>query len=191
MSARGVAGGKAGGAVLHRRAVERYRASPVICRHCKEIVPLRPGVKPSEIKRLKFCSRSCAAKHNNLAGFAQKRFKKPRKIILCRRCNAPVMVPRRVFCTSCNKTRSILVTLGNKPIGKCTPAQRSIHAKFIMRAVPRVCRCGYAKHVEVCHIRAVRSFPKETLLREVNDIDNLLHLCPNCHWEFDHPESTG
>lgn len=45
--------------------------------------------------------------------------------------------------------------------------------------------CGYNKHVEICHIKPIASFPKETLLTEINHIDNLISLCPNCHWEFD------
>ncbi|MFN8530060.1 MAG: HNH endonuclease [Anaerolineae bacterium] len=52
---------------------------------------------------------------------------------------------------------------------------------------PRVCKnCGYAKHVEICHIKAISSFPPETLVEVVNDAANLVALCPNCHWEFDH-----
>ena len=45
--------------------------------------------------------------------------------------------------------------------------------------------CGYDKHVEVCHIKPIHSFPEETLISEVNDASNILILCPNCHWEFD------
>lgn len=45
--------------------------------------------------------------------------------------------------------------------------------------------CGYDKHFEVCHIKPVASFPKDTLITVVNDISNLIPLCPNCHWELD------
>lgn len=45
--------------------------------------------------------------------------------------------------------------------------------------------CGYAKHVELAHIRPISSFPPETTLGEVNHPDNVMQLCPNCHWEFD------
>lgn len=53
---------------------------------------------------------------------------------------------------------------------------------------PRCEECGYSKHVEVCHIRPIGSFPLETRVIEINDRDNLKLLCPNCHWEFDHPQ---
>lgn len=48
-------------------------------------------------------------------------------------------------------------------------------------------KCGYNKHIEVAHIKPVNSFPKDSTLEEINHPDNLLPLCPNCHWEFDHP----
>lgn len=46
--------------------------------------------------------------------------------------------------------------------------------------------CGYDKHYEVCHINPIRNFPNNTTLSVVNSRNNLMHLCPNCHWEFDH-----
>jgi predicted restriction endonuclease len=45
--------------------------------------------------------------------------------------------------------------------------------------------CGWSHHVQVCHIRAINSFPKDALVSEVNDLSNLMLLCPNCHWLFD------
>jgi predicted nucleic-acid-binding Zn-ribbon protein len=45
--------------------------------------------------------------------------------------------------------------------------------------------CGYTKHVELAHIKAVSSFDKTTTLGEINSPDNVIQLCPNCHWEFD------
>ena len=45
--------------------------------------------------------------------------------------------------------------------------------------------CGYDKHVELAHIKDIASFPDDALLSEVNSEDNIIQLCPNCHWEFD------
>jgi len=47
-------------------------------------------------------------------------------------------------------------------------------------------KCGWDKHVEVCHKKPISEFPKTALLSEINSEDNLLILCPNCHWMFDH-----
>lgn len=62
------------------------------------------------------------------------------------------------------------------------------HAKRVMNSsnMKKVCCiCGYDKHVEIAHLKPIHSFPKESLLSEVNDASNLMYLCPNCHWEQD------
>jgi hypothetical protein len=33
----------------------------------------------------------------------------------------------------------------------------------------------------------ISSFADDTPIDVINAPDNLLALCPNCHWEFDHP----
>lgn len=51
---------------------------------------------------------------------------------------------------------------------------------------PKECAiCGYDKHYEVAHIIAVSDFDDNTLISEINNIDNLIALCPNHHWEYD------
>lgn len=46
--------------------------------------------------------------------------------------------------------------------------------------------CGYSIHTDVAHLRPVSDFPKSAFLGEMNTADNLVALCPNHHWEFDH-----
>lgn len=46
-------------------------------------------------------------------------------------------------------------------------------------------KCGYDKHVEVCHVKSISLFSLDSLISEINDDSNLKILCPNCHWEFD------
>jgi predicted HNH restriction endonuclease len=59
--------------------------------------------------------------------------------------------------------------------------------KVYLAAFPARCsRCGYDKHIEVCHKRSLSSFSLDTPIAVVNHLDNLVGLCPNCHWEFDH-----
>ena len=47
-------------------------------------------------------------------------------------------------------------------------------------------KCLYDKHYEVCHIKPISSFPLDTPISVINSPDNLMPLCPNCHWEHDH-----
>jgi hypothetical protein len=42
--------------------------------------------------------------------------------------------------------------------------------------------CGYDKHVEIAHIKAIKDFSLNT------HPTNIIALCPNCHWEFDHKD---
>lgn len=50
----------------------------------------------------------------------------------------------------------------------------------------KVCAiCGYDKHVEIAHVKAVSEFDDSATIAEINSIDNLIALCPNHHWEYD------
>lgn len=46
--------------------------------------------------------------------------------------------------------------------------------------------CKYNKHIEIAHIKAVSEFDNSATIAEINSIDNLVALCPNHHWEYDH-----
>lgn len=50
---------------------------------------------------------------------------------------------------------------------------------------PKCAICGYSKHVEVAHIKAVSEFDDNTTIKEINSLSNLIGLCPNHHWEYD------
>ena len=52
--------------------------------------------------------------------------------------------------------------------------------------IPRVLTVGVCqKHVELCHIKPIHSFSETSTLGEINSENNVVQLCPNCHWEFD------
>lgn len=73
----------------------------------------------------------------------------------------------------------------------CWQNARSTIARMARKAYadsdkPKSCIvCGYKNHYEVAHIKAVSEFPKDSLLSEINNVDNLIALCPNHHWEYD------
>lgn len=56
---------------------------------------------------------------------------------------------------------------------------------FEVNHSPKCAICGYDKHVEVAHIKAVSEFSDDVTIKEINSIDNLIGLCPNHHWEYD------
>jgi hypothetical protein len=48
------------------------------------------------------------------------------------------------------------------------------------------CRvCGFDFHVHVCHIKGVKEFTDDVKISEINDLNNLVALCPNHHIMFD------
>lgn len=58
---------------------------------------------------------------------------------------------------------------------------------FMRSGIKQECLlCGYNKYIEVAHIKAVSDFDDSATVAEINDLHNLVPLCPNHHWEFDH-----
>lgn len=115
----------------------------------------------------------------------------PRKFIspiLCE-CGQP-KEKRSKLCSCCNlQSRRIDYTLGeaiyNEGTKGSTYSLIRSRARSIMQ--DKACeRCGYSIHVETCHIKPINKFSLESKLSEINHPDNLISLCRNCHWEFDH-----
>ena len=67
-----------------------------------------------------------------------------------------------------------------------TAIRKLADAAFKNSDKPKECAvCGYDKHIEIAHIKGVSEFGSDALIAEINDINNLVGLCPNHHWEFD------
>jgi len=115
-----------------------------------------------------FCSRSCAAKYNNnRLGTGKTKTKEPKEDYWELKTLADVRA-----------------TAG--PRSSRYAFLRQHARKVAYDAKDSVCEnCAYDKHTHVCHIRDIKDFPAETLVTVVNSIENLVVLCPNCHWEFD------
>ena len=158
----------------------------ITCKHCGS-----PTTNP------KFCSKSCSAKETN------KTPKRPRVLKKCVYCDETALFQDRM----CRTHRELDRTERSKEIlqertlefyfqkdslKNLHPSSRSVHIRALARSwfkdltLKPCALCGYTKHVELCHIRAIKDFPTTALLKEVNCKENLLQLCPNCHWEMDH-----
>jgi hypothetical protein len=46
--------------------------------------------------------------------------------------------------------------------------------------------CDFPHGIQICHKKPISEFSDDTLISEVNDIKNLVALCPNHHWMLDH-----
>ena len=165
--------------------------------------------KPSEIKKSKsgnhFCSRSCAAKSNN-KGFQRNKAAER----TCKTCQGSYRneggYRSTSFCPPCReKYQNEFKNLKNKTLREYQEKEsvKRLHRSCInnhargfakswnknLKEQPCQC-CGYSKHIEFCHIKAISSFDLDALLGEINSPDNIAILCRNCHWEFDHGELT-
>ncbi len=112
----------------------------------------------------------------------------------CSRCDRPKSGggSKGGICIYCrrqeDKERIDAMTLGEL---RETLGTHAFHAKVRGYArrigVGQAClECGYSNHVVVCHIKPVSDFSMNATISEVNTEDNLVSLCPNHHWEFDH-----
>jgi hypothetical protein len=139
----------------------------------------------------KFCSRSCAAKLNN-----HKHPKRKRGSSLC--CCGELKTHNSKLCRTCfyetkfieygKKSLQDLINESKNYASKHKYEKIRQHAKRIAKQLNwyKDCEfCGYSKHVEICHKKPICSFSKTTLIEEINSKNNLLFLCPNCHWEYD------
>lgn len=148
-----------------------------------------------ETSNPKFCSKSCSAKSNN-------RTPKRKLSRTCSKCSNLIRNWRSTLCEEhfqneqMNKSDFIknltIADYSNRDSVKhLHKSSQFAHIRGLNRTWNKEltklpCKiCGYSKHVELAHIKAISSFPETAKLSEVNSKDNVVQLCPNCHWEFD------
>ncbi|WP_210518328.1 HNH endonuclease signature motif containing protein [Hymenobacter terricola] len=135
----------------------------------------------------KYCSRSCA---NRVDGHLFP--SRQRTARSCKHCGAALLT-RRTTCDNCNPSlvdwwTVALHQLKARALPQYAAQIRSL-ARMIYRKSSRAkaCTvCGYDTHYEVCHINPINEFLPVDFVAEVNKLSNLVVLCPNHHWEFDH-----
>lgn len=137
----------------------------------------------------KFCSKSCAATYNNK--MVPKRYKTNK----CLKCS-DLIWKDRTYCRACWRTVRNLnwrqKTLGEFRIGNANqygyPMIRADSRRtYINSGKPMLCHhCSYDLHVDICHIKDIKDFDDITPIGVINDLSNLVALCKNHHWEFDH-----
>lgn len=148
----------------------------------------------TETTNPKFCSRRCAAIVTNKASPKRKTTRK------CSKCENTVANYRTTLCKNHLDEYKNSEDYKNSTIGEYRNIQsvsgkhpswlhshiRNFARSWLKELRLKACAfCGYEKHVELAHIKAVSDFEDTALLKEVNSIDNVIQLCPNCHWEFD------
>jgi hypothetical protein len=191
---------------------EEYIMSPKLCCNCSAVIPYEKYKRKihdmtrknqNESSYLFCCSKNCATSVCNR--------KYPKRTVNdfyclgnCGKNLGKYWIIQRKYCNDClviyrNRNSSIKKDIKDRTLKDFVEShvQKSksnkycgirINAKKIMtRAKKDKCcaKCNYNKHVEICHIKAISEFEENTLISVINDINNLIYLCPNCHWEYD------
>lgn len=169
---------------------EEYNENPHLCQYCNLPILCEKGQVLSAIKQKKFCNHSCAATYNNTHKEGKKYY--------CQKCQQLIGVgykeySRRKYCDKCGSSTIDwdTVTYGetkDKRLYQKHSRIRVLAQKVYQQKTngnQKCEHCGYDKHIEVCHIKPINSFADDSKITEINAYDNLIGLCPNCHWEFD------
>lgn len=145
----------------------------------------------------KFCSKRCSAISTNKSSPKRKLTRK------CAKCNTIVKSYRHRLCeTHWNsylesksenlKNSTLLSYWTKKSLSDLHSSSKNVHIRLFARQwfkelTKKPCAiCGYSKHVELCHIKPISSFKETDTIGDVNHPNNIIQLCRNCHWEFDH-----
>jgi hypothetical protein len=159
-----------------------------ICRNCDE-----PFIRPyggGHDKAL-FCGKGCATSWNNRHRPSRALAQRPCET--CPQCGGKRSdSSRNGICRTCRKANRLAV-LETTTVGELRAqyGTAAFHAKLrgLSRWAykgPMACReCGYDRHVDICHLRPVASFPPSATIAEVNAESNLAAFCPTHHWELD------
>lgn len=165
-----------------------------ICNKC-EVTFIIEQVKCGKLSTRKYCDKCTASIIEQ----------KKTKIKNCKFCSKQFILQRQTngkfskirYCELCFSTFKFLNIIENQTKGDFFKARKNWqsarssirrHADKIFKKSNRERNCvicGYSNHVEIAHIKSVSSFDDQALLKEINDINNLVPLCPNHHWEID------
>ena len=145
-----------------------------------------------ETKNPKFCSRSCAAQTNN------KKFPKRKPSFKRATCQCGKQV--RNSCDKCKECSmrerqlTFIISFGEKTIKefystyarhKYQNIRHHAHRVAKYHNLSQLCAVCQYPHTQLCHKISISKFDKNTKLSVVNDINNIVYLCRNHHWELD------
>ena len=176
---------------IRQRSVNRYLNNPNFCKNCNELIKIKIKDRICDVRKKKFCSRSCSVIYNNKG-----RTKNSNSKYYSNYCKCGKKKRRdSIFCQNCRWLNNI-EKFHNKTLRevKVNTASRNIwnrvrlNAKQVLKLnnIKKECYiCKFNFIVHVCHIKSISSFDENTKIEIVNSIDNLVYLCPNHHAMLD------
>lgn len=142
------------------KALARYYTNPNYCLNCETKIEVSEKESPSAAKGRKFCGKACF-------NILTKGKTKP--------CIPKGLTKQQLLDSRKGNRHSAFTSL-------------HLHAREVFYnsgEVKECVICGYNKHIQICHIKAVKDFESSATVLEINSKENLIALCPNHHWEFD------
>ena len=163
--------GAAARALIQRKsALDGYYSDPNKCQYCGSIIKVGSNQKVTDVRKKKFCNKSHAT-------FYQQSLRPPKP---------PKLKQPKIDLYSM-RTKGELFKKSKNWQSARSGIRKHAERVFKKSGKSFICAvCRYSKHVEICHIKDVADFPGSAKISEINDINNLVTLCPNHHWEFDY-----
>lgn len=170
-----------------QKALNRYYVNPVKCQTCLSVIQVPEGRKPSLVKRQKFCSRSCAAKNNNLGVTRHHSGNR------CQVCGKLIAVNLKFCSTDCREVLSSKRRF--ERIKKSGSHVISWRQRTKLRAITHkggACQiCGYNKSVRALQFHHLKPGEKDFNISSASkswqsikkELDKCILLCSNCHAE--------
>jgi predicted nucleic acid-binding Zn ribbon protein len=168
-------------------ALDTYYKNPVSCKNCLSVSRVPENVKPSEIRRRKFCSQSCSAKYNNQGKTRHHNGN------TCRVCKKIVLAQQNFCSTDC---RTIYYSKRkaerSKKSGGYVVSWRQRTKRRAIFYKGGCCQlCGYSKSVRALQFHHLSPGEKDFNVSRAskswqtikNELDKCILLCSNCHAE--------
>ncbi|MCK9567322.1 HNH endonuclease [Candidatus Pacearchaeota archaeon] len=206
-------GGQATAKKLRQESIERYYQTPSLCEQCGNIIHVE-DLQVAQVRRKRFCNRVCVTRFTkNRLGSGKEYFCDNCKCKLDLKRNERGKIKYRKFCDGCyklnrvsqsptltaeqklkpniydfeNQTKGSLFARRKNWQSASSTLRKKARIIYDSSGSPKKCYvCGYDKHYEVSHKKPVSCFQDDAKVSDINDISNLVALCRNCHWEFDH-----
>lgn len=144
----------------------KYNKDPKLCKKCGKVIEFSK-------RENSYCSQSCAAQINNLGVH---RHPVKEKIILEPKIKEFIK----------DAIKSEIFSLSKNWQSARSSIRKDAARVYKNSGLEYKCAvCNYDTYVEIAHIKAVSEFEDSSTIKEINDINNLVALCPNHHWEYD------
>lgn len=169
----------------------------VKCQTCNKEFEITKGVYNHNKSKHFFCSRSCSAIATNKLRVEKSNIKwvtKNKGYNQCPICNKEKFYTSKYCKICCNMIKSNAInerTLGSYINGHkylshyCSDIRKN--ARYVIENSDKEKVCAYCHNhefdeiLEVHHIKGILEFDRETKIKNINHIDNLVWLCPNHH----------